>query len=481
VRRSHLRRAVVVVVAALAGACSNPAPDDSSEPSALQADSAVVAAPSAPVASDIAPSTDTATASVRIVSQNILHGIACPPQTDRCALGERVASFLRQLEDGGCPEVVAIQEADAVVIAELEAHVGVCGYQVVWDGDDGVDREAVLTVLDVADSRRVPLAGGFRTALAVRALSDVGALDVITTHLSSSSDNGACDAAGCPDVCDPRRSVRECQARQVLDLVEQLDVGELVVVGGDLNATAEDPAYRLLVDGGLVDTHLAAGLAECAVAAPAGCTSGRDGTSMTDLTDPLSRQSARIDHLLVAPLPARCSLGEQSGPFHPEPLGGPIAYPSDHTAVALQLDCVARPAGAVVTFPTTTTTAVDGVTTDEAVERAVTIAFEGLFDGSQADVSARLAFLERGDELREAFLALAARAGDLAASTTVRVSSVEQTSPTTAGVVFDVLVDGGVVFEGRVGSALRDGGRWLVAAETFCDLATTFAPDAPGC
>jgi hypothetical protein len=42
-------------------------------------------------------------ARVTAVSQNILHGGACPAETDRCHIRDRVALFTRQLADAHCP------------------------------------------------------------------------------------------------------------------------------------------------------------------------------------------------------------------------------------------------------------------------------------------------------------------------------------------------------------------------------------------
>jgi hypothetical protein len=55
---------------------------------------------------DPGPSTrETAT----VVAQNLLHGLACAPETDRCRIGPRVALFARQLQEAGCPQVASIR------------------------------------------------------------------------------------------------------------------------------------------------------------------------------------------------------------------------------------------------------------------------------------------------------------------------------------------------------------------------------------
>ena len=57
-------------------------------------------------------------AHVRVVSQNLLHGIACPADTDGCRLPDRVALFVCQLEQHGCPDVVGVQEANEKLVAD---------------------------------------------------------------------------------------------------------------------------------------------------------------------------------------------------------------------------------------------------------------------------------------------------------------------------------------------------------------------------
>ena len=65
---------------------------------------------------------------VRFISQNILHGAACAPDSDSCSVTERVALFMDQLEEAECPELVSIQEANGRIVSAVEDHAGVCGY-----------------------------------------------------------------------------------------------------------------------------------------------------------------------------------------------------------------------------------------------------------------------------------------------------------------------------------------------------------------
>ena len=49
-----------------------------------------------------------ARATTRVVSQNILHGMVCAPETNGCQLADRIALFMQQLADAACPELVAV-------------------------------------------------------------------------------------------------------------------------------------------------------------------------------------------------------------------------------------------------------------------------------------------------------------------------------------------------------------------------------------
>src|SRR6478752_8149467 len=73
----------------------------------------------------------TTSATIRIVNQNLLHGTACPADSNRCDLPGRVALFLRQLTRAKCPEVVAIEEGNRQTASELRKGLGACDYHLV--------------------------------------------------------------------------------------------------------------------------------------------------------------------------------------------------------------------------------------------------------------------------------------------------------------------------------------------------------------
>lgn len=429
-------------------------------------------------------------ASVRVVSQNILHGINCPPETERCRLRERVALFGAQLEAGGCPEVVALQEANDGVVALLgDALSRRCGgrYRMVWDDDPGLDREVVATTLPVLASRRVRLAGPLRTALWVRLAAPVGVLELVTAHLASSSDDRPCDAATCPPPCRATDSLNTCQARQVVAFVASVRIpGDVVVVGGDLNARPSEPTIEVLRRAGFTDTHLAAGNAECDPATGRNCTSGRADESLVDLTDPASRQQERIDYLFLQ-TGRDCRVRPPTGLFNALPARrapGGLVYPSDHTGVQATISCATtaaqrRAAQSATTRPPATTTTVTGAAVPADAAAAITRAFETVFNGDVTDLEAKLAALEDGERLRPFFVQRFREVGDIAARVRVRIDAIRLEGADRAAVTYTLLLDGNPVLDHLAGGAVRVGGRWLVSRRTYCEVSTQGAASIP--
>ena len=431
-----------------------------------------------------------AASTVHVVSQNLLHGIACPPDTDGCDLPARVELFARQLGDGGCPDLVGLQEANERTVSLLEERLpAVCDgrYEIVTDDDAGLDREVVLTTRPVLGSRRVRLAGPLRTALWVRVAADVGVVDFVSTHLASGSDDRPCDETTCPPPCEGDDTVNACQARQVVDFAAEVaDDDSVVVIGGDLNSQPGEPAIETLVAAGYADTHLAAGNPECDPATGEACTSGRADDSLVDLTDPTSRQSVRIDYLLVGG-PRACTSAAPTGLFNAEPASPAVdrlVFPSDHTGVEATLRCDTtdrqreEAAGATITTAATTTSP-PPAEVDEATRTAITDAYRTLFDGDVTDVDAKLAALEDGETLRPFFLATYAAQGDLVQRIRVRIDEIAPVDADHADVTYSLLLDGTPVLDHLAGSAVRVNGRWLVTRRTYCDVSTQGASEIP--
>ena len=413
---------------------------------------------------------------VRFVSQNILHGVGCSLESDSCAVTERVALFMDQLGAAGCPELVSVQEANQRIVGLVEAEVGGCGYEIVWDDDPGLDREVVLTTLDVVGAQRRVLADRFRSAYLVRVASPIGVVDFLTTHLASGSDDRACNVELCPPPCDPAGSLRTCQARQVLEFAREAAVpGGVTVVGGDLNDIAGSPTMAVFEGASFVDSHLAAGHPECDTATGAGCTAGRDDATLDDMADPASLQRSRIDYLLYSAPGRDCSVWGGTGLFNAEPAPGELAFPSDHTGVALALACDEAgvdPTAADLALPDHREPAdgPEGQPVDAVTAQAITAAFEVFFDGSITDVETRIDQIEDFVGMREAARLTFESSGDTGAAVRGRVDSISRTSSTTAEVAYSILLNDQVIFDGRIGEAVLAEGRWLVSRATFCDL-----------
>lgn len=426
-------------------------------------------------------------AEVHVVSQNLLHGIACPADSDRCDLPSRVALFVAQLEAANCPEIVAIQEANIATVDLLKDKTAdACGglYNVVWDDDPAVDREVVLTTGKVLGSERIRLAGPLRSALWVRIAAKVGPVDLVTTHLASSSDNRPCDTNSCPPPCEITDTLNTCQARQSADLLDShMGPGSIGILAGDLNAAPGEPTIQVLLDRGYRDTHAAAGNPPCDPATGSNCTSGRIDDSLVDMTNPASKQAERIDFVMFA-TKRNCHTFQPTGVFAAN--GGPagfanLVYPADHSGVEAILICKTTAANRAANTPSksaSTSTTKAAVAVDPATAEAVTAAFNTLFTGG-TDANTKLTALQDADALRESFTARMKSVGALAEQTTVRVENMNQVNPDTVDLTYSILIQGAVVLDALPGQAVKVDGKWLVSRATYCEVATLGADEIP--
>jgi endonuclease/exonuclease/phosphatase family metal-dependent hydrolase len=418
---------------------------------------------------------------VRIVSENLLHGTACAPESNRCDLPGRMTTFAGELVAAHCPQVVGAQETNTSTVADLEPLVtnSTCKYHLLWDADPGLDREVVLTTLPVIGFQRFRLAGPLRTALWARLRSSAGVLDFWTTHLASSSDDRACDSSTCPSPCSTADTLNSCQGRQVAQLAKQHALPDSVtVIGGDMNAHPGDPTIKAIEAAGFVDTHLAAHNPECTKSNRSNCTSGRIDTDLTDLRSAANRQTERIDYLFVGGR-RNCSVAKGTGLFDRQgdrssPSG--ILHPSDHTGVIAMLTCVTsssqRAAASSATFPTTTTTTATASLADGATTTAITSAYQLLFDGTNPDLESRLSALEDSEEMRSVFMAQYQQTKNISPRIKVRIDGISMRGADNADVTYSLLLDGNAVLDHLPGGAIRSGDTWLVTRRTFCDVAT---------
>lgn len=447
--------------------------------------------------SDAAPG-PTTHESATVVAQNLLHGLACAPDTDRCRIGPRVALFARQLQEAGCPQVVSVEESDPVMDGFLSSEVArttagvpqLCAgrYRIVGLGDPASDREVVLTTLPVLSQERHLLAGPLRDALWVRVKAAFGPFDVVATHLASGSDDRPCDRETCPRPCRARDTLKTCQAREAAQLLaRRMSPRSVGVLMGDLNAAPGEPAIRAITASGGVDTYVAAGNRPCDRATGAGCTSGRNDTDLSDLTNPAARQSERIDDIFLV-TKRRCRVEPPTGLFAAAPASPPLdglVFASDHTGVQAKISCATTRADRAAARPlaaraTTTTTAAAAI--DAATRTAVTTAFQTVFDGGAgATIERRLSALQDAARLRDS---LTARYEDpsikpLADQVRVRIDGITRVDARHVTVVYSIVVAGSVALDHLPGGAVREGGRWLVTRRAYCEVATLGATSVP--
>ena len=104
--------------------------------------------------------------------------------------------------------------------------------------------------------------------------------------------------------------------------------------------------------------------------------------------------------------------------------------------------------------------------TQKAVERVYT-----LFFSTATSLRKSIAVLQHGDTFCPALLAVNNTSYGKQ-KTSATVASVRVTKPNVAEVKFTIRVAGQVVLPNAKGYAVRDGGEWKVAAQTFCQLLT---------
>jgi endonuclease/exonuclease/phosphatase family metal-dependent hydrolase len=347
---------------------------------------------------------------VEVANLNLLHGFACDPDFpedgDQCRVVERVDRLIEEIAGAGCPDIVTLQEnvTAELVLRGLGTLVGplqdttllirerlplleaFCGfaYQEVFDPvaerpppfGRGVDEELILSRYPVTHSQTLNLYGALRPfftrhVLFARIAHPAGLIDVFTTHLASGADlaNEPCGVTAlpppltnaCPAECEAFvDTVRECQAKQMARFVEaRHDIDGPALLTGDFNAEPGSSEYREFSERGWIDSHLAAGNAECDPVSGEQCTSGREDENLSDLESPELNQHERIDYIFVVPSgpDAECAGVIQRFAPHPQrpaattglfaatprlpcgPAPLPTCFVSDHSGNQLDLAC----------------------------------------------------------------------------------------------------------------------------------------------
>lgn len=299
-----------------------------------------------------------ARADLKVVNYNILHGTFCDDATG-CQAPDRVDLFVRQLEAAGCPELVGLQEVNDNLRALFAARLPrFCrgAYRPVFADSEGNDKEYVLTSLPARKAEVLPLPGGLRSASRVELTSDLGPVVLVVTHQDGDRDFPSCrsdiDRYQCPKPCPVGTTFATCQTILGQRLAERGGPARAIrIYMGDFNVPVGTPRHSALLADGWVDTHLAAGNPECDPAAGSQCTAGRNDKSIATLKDPGAREQERIDFIFVKAPACAARLDPASDPdgdgvgtglFAATPaVDGPggLAWPSDHTAVSMDLSC----------------------------------------------------------------------------------------------------------------------------------------------
>ncbi|MEZ5169252.1 MAG: endonuclease/exonuclease/phosphatase family protein [Acidimicrobiia bacterium] len=340
--------AVLATVAVVLGvACTSGGGDDGSASDPSTADGPVESSPSDAPDSEI----------LHIATLNVLHGIdpsICPPATDACAAPARLDFLFEEIEASGCPEIVGLQEIgprQTELVPERLPDLCDGAYDLVFtpEGEphNTLDQEMVLTSLPVLDESFIDLAGFPWGAQYVRVDSALGPVDVVTTHLASSSNNPGCDATNCPQpLCENGLETGTCQARELLAFLDGVpSPADLTVITGDLNQPVDHPRITTFLDAGFEDTWTQGGNPECDPATGEGCTCcvGTGGV-LGDLGDPSQVYDSRIDFVLVRGT-GSCTPRidpSRTGPFAAEPAPEPVdgvVWASDHGGVQAAVAC----------------------------------------------------------------------------------------------------------------------------------------------
>lgn len=110
-----------------------------------------------------------------------------------------------------------------------------------------------------------------------------------------------------------------------------------------------------------------------------------------------------------------------------------------------------------------------GAPADAATKAAVTKAYQTFFN-SNSTLDQSVAALQNGAKLRSAVSKESDNPEAKGASVTV--SAVDLTGPAVATVTFTILSNGQPLLPNTHGNAVKQGGTWKVAAQTFCALLT---------
>ena len=286
-------------------------------------------------------------ASVRVVSQNLLHGIACPADSDGCDLpgpGRPVPAASSTSRAARSSSACRRRTSARSSLLRTEL-ADVCGgdYEIVWDDDPG----------SIARSCSRPCRCSDRSALGwpARCAPRCGCGSPPTSAWSTScratspaaATTGPATRRTCPPPCEVGRDDQRLPGPPARGASPARSPATTPSwsSAGDLNAEPGDPAIEPSLDAGFVDTHLLAGNPEC---------DPGDGCAVHERADrrrphrsdrPGEPQSERIDYLFVGG-DRGCPRSTPTGLFNGEPAAagaGGLVFPADHTGVQATIEC----------------------------------------------------------------------------------------------------------------------------------------------
>jgi hypothetical protein len=117
----------------------------------------------------------------------------------------------------------------------------------------------------------------------------------------------------------------------------------------------------------------------------------------------------------------------------------------------------------------------NGPTAPPAVRSAISKAYAALF-GTKSTLAQSVDSLQNGQAFKQAIVAESKKPA--AKGSDAKVTAVTMQSANVAKVTFTVYSNGQPALPGASGLAVRQGGKWKVAAQTFCQL-LTLQGDAP--
>ncbi|MGM7645065.1 hypothetical protein ACSVDM_09210 [Nocardia sp. JW2] len=123
-------------------------------------------------------------------------------------------------------------------------------------------------------------------------------------------------------------------------------------------------------------------------------------------------------------------------------------------------------------------TSAAAATADAATVRAVSDAYLLFFDG-KVSAEEKIAVVEKGAEFEPVLRAQGEN--PQAKTTSVTVSAVKTTGADAADVTYSLLMNGTPVLPDQTGQAVREGGKWKVAAATYCALMAIQGGTSPAC